>query len=64
MDPENEIDNEIDNDLDEEIEGIDDEIKELMENQDLDLEEAEHVAEIMDEYGLDEEDAVELKDEL
>jgi division protein CdvB (Snf7/Vps24/ESCRT-III family) len=35
-----------------------------MESHDLDKEEAEHVQEIMEEYGLDEDDAVELSEEL
>ncbi len=39
------------------------EVLEIMENHDLDKEEAEHVLELMDE-GLDEDDAVELKDDL
>jgi hypothetical protein len=42
----------------------DEEIRELMENHDLDRDEAEHVKEIMDENDLDEDDAVELKDDL
>jgi len=44
--------------------GDDEEIRELMENNDLDRDDAEHVKEIMDENGLDEDEAVELKDEL
>jgi hypothetical protein len=42
----------------------DDEIKELMEDYDLDEETAERVKELMDELDLDEDDAVELVDEL
>lgn len=55
------LEKEIDNDGGE---APDEDIKELMENHDLDKEEAEHVQEIMEEYDLDEDDAVELADEL
>lgn len=44
-----------------------DEIREILdiaENNGLDIEEAEHVKEIMDDEDLNEEDAVELKDDL
>ena len=42
---------------------VEEEIKELMENHDIDKDTAEKVQELVDE-GLDEEDAVELADEL
>ncbi|MDP3725740.1 MAG: hypothetical protein Q8R36_00910 [bacterium] len=45
-------------------EKIDEETVELMKNHDLDVDDAKHVQEIMDDYGLDESDAVELKDDL
>ena len=48
----------------EDSEEVDEEVIELMENYDLDQDEAEHVKEIMDTEGLDEEEAVELKDDL
>lgn len=41
---------------------IDEEVKEIMENNDLDQEKAERVKEVMDEYGVTEEDAVEMED--
>lgn len=40
------------------------EIVEIAENQGIDLEDAERVKEIMDEEGLDEDEATELMDEL
>ena len=40
------------------------EIVEIAENQGIDLEDAERVKEIMDEEGLDEDEATELIDEL
>ena len=43
---------------------IEDEVKDLMKNHYLDKDEAKHVKEIMDEYGLYEDDSVELKDVL
>ena len=43
---------------------VDEEVIELMENYNLDQDEAEHVKEIMEMEGLDEEKAVELKDDL
>lgn len=56
------------NDLDEKNENddeeVDDEIFGLMKNHDLDVDGARHVQEIMDDLGLDESDAVELKDDL
>jgi hypothetical protein len=42
-------------------EEIDEEVFELMENHELDQDEAEHVKEIMDTEGLGEEEAIELK---
>lgn len=42
---------------------LDDEIKELMENHDLDQDTAEQVRDAMDEYGVDEDDAVDLMEE-
>jgi hypothetical protein len=49
-----------------EVEGpkTNDESKGLMERHNLNKEEAEHVKEIMDEEGLDEDDAVELREDL
>ena len=44
-------------------ENLDEEIRELMKDYDLDKETAEHVLEIMDELDIDEEDAVELVEE-
>lgn len=41
---------------------IDEEIVEIMENNDLDEDTAERVADIMNELGVDEEDAVELEE--
>jgi len=41
-------------------ESLDDDIRELMESHDLDKETAERVQEIMDECGVDEDDAVEI----
>lgn len=41
---------------------IDEEIAEIMENNDLDEDTAERVADIMNELGVDEEDAVELEE--
>lgn len=38
--------------------------KELMENYDLDEDEAEHMKEIMEEHGLSEEESSEIKDDL
>lgn len=43
---------------------MDEEIKELMKDHDLDEDTAEHVRDVMDEYGLDEYDAVELEELL
>lgn len=43
---------------------MDDDVWELMETNDLDREDAEHVKELMDDYDLDEDIAVEPKDEL
>lgn len=40
----------------------DEETLRIMEENDLDLEEAEKVQEIMEDYGLDEDDAIELAD--
>ena len=40
------------------------EIKEIMENYDIDEEEAEIVLDLVDEYGLSEDEAVEIKDDL
>ncbi len=40
------------------------EIAELIEKHDLNVDEAQHVKEIMDEEGVDADDAVELKDDL
>ncbi len=40
------------------------ETKELMIDYDLDLETAERVLEIMEEYGVDEEEAIELEENL
>lgn len=55
-------------DSDEKLEDSDDEVNEetfaLMKDHDLDINDAKHVQEIMDDYGLDESDAVELKDDL
>lgn len=42
---------------------IDETIAEVMENNDLDKEAAERVVEIMDEYDVSEDDAVELEEE-
>jgi hypothetical protein len=42
----------------------DEEIAELMDEYDLDEDEAEHVQEIMDELDLDEDEAVELAEDL
>lgn len=41
----------------------DEEVQELMESRDLDPDMAERVQDIMEEYGADEEDAVELVEE-
>ncbi len=49
---------------DDKKEELDEDIKDLMKNHDLDKDEAEHVQEIIDETGLDEDCAVELKDIL
>ncbi len=43
---------------------LDDETKDVMENNDLDQETAERVKNIVEEYGIDESDAVDLVDEL
>jgi len=43
---------------------LDDEVKELMVDYDLEADDAERVKEIMDEYDLDADEAIELKDEL
>lgn len=51
----------LDLDIDVDKDPPDDEVKEVMENQDLDRDTAERVVEIMDEYGVDEDDAVELE---
>lgn len=45
-------------------EAPDEEVTELMETHDLDKDTAERVQEIMDDLGVDEDDAVELVDEL
>lgn len=56
------------NSSDEKLEDADKELDEetigLMKDHDLDADEAKHVQEIMEDYGLDESDAVELKDDL
>ena len=41
----------------------DEEVSELMESHDLDSETASRVRDIMDEHGVDEDDAVELEEE-
>lgn len=41
---------------------IDDEVLEVMENSDLDEDTAERVVDIMNELGVDEEDAVEIEE--
>jgi antitoxin component of RelBE/YafQ-DinJ toxin-antitoxin module len=43
---------------------MDDETKDLIENIDLDEETAERVKNIVEDYGIDESDAVDLVDEL
>ncbi|MDP2668487.1 MAG: hypothetical protein Q8P07_01485 [bacterium] len=43
---------------------VDEETTELMKEHDLDVDDAKHVQEIMDDLGLDESDAIELKDDL
>jgi len=48
----------------EEIEGIDEETKRIMEEYDLEEEEAEKVQEIADDWGIDEDEAAELLDDL
>jgi len=45
-------------------EAPDEEVAELMESHDLDKDTAEHVQEIMEDLGVDEDDAIELVDEL
>lgn len=47
----------------EDTEAPDEDVKELMETHDLDQDSAERVLEIMDELGVDEDDAVELENE-
>ena len=48
----------------EEFETTDEDTSDLMKNYDIDLETAEHVQEIMDELGVDEDEAVELEEIL
>ena len=43
-------------------EPIEDDIKEIMENQDLDVDQAERVRDVMEEYNLDEDEAVEIEE--
>lgn len=52
-----------DDDLTDE-DAADEEVKELMANHDLDLDTAERVQEIMEELGVDEDDAVEIEGNL
>ncbi len=63
MDDEN-IDKETGELLNDDCEPIDEEIAELMQSHDIDRDTAEKVQELIDEEGLDEDDAVELADEL
>jgi hypothetical protein len=58
------IDPEAGEPLDEDGEPIDEEVVELMENHDLEKEDAEKVKDLMGETGLDEDDAVELSELL
>ena len=45
-------------------EALDEDIKELMESHDLDKDTAERVQEIIEDLGVDEEDAVEIEESL
>jgi hypothetical protein len=49
--------------IDEE-EDTDEEVKEIMENHDIDKDTAKHVKEIMEEFDVDEEEAVDLEADL
>jgi hypothetical protein len=56
-------------DLDEKLEDsdeeyLDEEVADLIKDHDLDVDDSKHVQEIMDDLGLNESDAVELKDDL
>ena len=43
---------------------IEDDIKEIMKNQGMDADQAEKVRDVMEEYNLDEDEAVEIAEEL
>ncbi|QQS59468.1 hypothetical protein IPN35_01075 [Candidatus Peregrinibacteria bacterium] len=43
-------------------EPIEEDIKEIMENQGVDADQAERVRDVMEEYGLDEDEAVEVEE--
>ncbi|MCX6795782.1 MAG: hypothetical protein NT165_03625 [Candidatus Falkowbacteria bacterium] len=58
-DPTNDPDDET-----EQFDAPDEDTLDLMKNYDIDLETAEHVQEIMDELGVDEDEAVELEEIL
>jgi hypothetical protein len=45
-------------------EELDEDVIDLMKDHDLDVDDAKHVQEIMDDLGLDESDAVELENDL
>jgi len=55
-----------DDEIDDELEDnpLDEELLDLMENHDLDLDTAQRVREIMDEEGIDEDEAVEIEENL
>jgi hypothetical protein len=53
-----------DQDENPEEKGIDEEIKEIMDNSGLDEDDAEKVKEVMEETGLDQDDAAEIAEEL
>ncbi len=43
---------------------IEDDIKEIMKNQEMDADQAERIRDIMEEYGLSEDEAVELEENM